>query len=721
MGDAPGSDARHCDFCQANHIAFRYCQAIITPDGYTQACPRCERFGIRCYVDGVELTADWAMLGCGQRRQVEFTKCHECIKSGKGCDRMRPCLACQAKHPGDLAAAAALCPLHGRDFKGQCPPRANGNVFPAASFIGIPEQTYFLAMGYGPAGVDDPRPQDFALPGPEAPLTGRHQVINSRPRQAVLNHPTWGAVSRVRAERQERLSYVIQAQARAHAFAQAGAAAPSPAPVPGTPHTGVATVPGTPQELQALLEPTAPTPGPFPATAPSPANVPQTPYDFPTPSDMARTPRASAPTDSQPATPSAFLPATPCDFFDPEADPSTPRANQSTGSVLDLSGASEDEGSVYAATPRVVTTSAPPIDMLVEPFSPAPPRYFDPLHAQGHADGIGQAQGGSILQPPPDQMDQGEDEMADLARRFDHINIGAGPHFVGAIPRRSSPGPLINLFNQPPPPPTVPPQLLASISSVAEVPGGRNPAWEGWPCSEFKAVQDPLTDETDEVLCGAPTHGTYCADRHHDFAMPVLVCAECSRTSATAAVNPFTGWSRAEILDMRAFVCADCYDGHRPDEPAVYSGTGYKVFGLAPQAAVSAAAPAGLGGGVRGGFQGLVRPVTGCDCAGRLLGQTLCSGHRAELTKALIVRTRRMNEWRVNAFGARVCPACAANESLDQSNFRRVGNNEFPVAGGHSDGGRPLVWACLACGEYVVAPAGLATATIPGGDEWFQQ
>lgn len=126
----------------------------ISPRRPFASCSRCSTMGIDC----VEKTArgkqprefpihSLATVGFGT--VAPFNACHRCIEMGRNCDRQRPCDSCLHNDERDLCdiirskgAIAANGQVAGKKnvFRGRLP---------------NPGPLYYLALGYGPNGVND--------------------------------------------------------------------------------------------------------------------------------------------------------------------------------------------------------------------------------------------------------------------------------------------------------------------------------------------------------------------------------------------------------------------------------------------------------------------------------------------------------------------------------------------------------------------------------------
>ncbi|PTB70764.1 hypothetical protein BBK36DRAFT_1137419 [Trichoderma citrinoviride] len=128
---------RNCKRCLED--GHEHCR--VDAGAYDFACNRCAQLGIDC-IDSKDDTHyplfDLARVGIGGF--MPFPECSCCTKHGRNCDLQRPCDSC-VKH-GDECD----------EFKGVTARYCfNGRLSPP------PGPLYYLALGYGAQGVDDPK------------------------------------------------------------------------------------------------------------------------------------------------------------------------------------------------------------------------------------------------------------------------------------------------------------------------------------------------------------------------------------------------------------------------------------------------------------------------------------------------------------------------------------------------------------------------------------
>lgn len=134
---AIGPHRRNCKRCRED--GHEHCR--VDAGAYGFACNRCAQLGIDCIdsKDGIHYPIfDLARVGIGGF--MPFPECSCCTRHGRNCDLQRPCDSC-VKHGDECDAFRGVTARY-------C---FNGRVDPP------PGPLYYLALGYGPQGVDDPK------------------------------------------------------------------------------------------------------------------------------------------------------------------------------------------------------------------------------------------------------------------------------------------------------------------------------------------------------------------------------------------------------------------------------------------------------------------------------------------------------------------------------------------------------------------------------------
>lgn len=211
-----------------------------------------------------------------------------------------------------------------------------------------------------------------------------------------------------------------------------------------------------------------------------------------------------------------------------------------------------------------------------------------------------------------------------------------------------------------------------------------------WACKDYRAPEGDKCEEADR-------HGRCENMRHAQSGSKVFpVCADCDMASKThlwTADEGGAGLTDREILNMRAYFCADC--SNAAQNPEAWEGRGFDVYGFSAEATrdVDVSKEVTVDGVVdrQGGWRDeKALPITGCNCARKLMGRVLCSYHRLFLAQKMARQAALMQEWRFRRYKEeKVCPMCLDQPGLDSSKAEQV------------DG--PRFWNCLVCNGMVAA------------------
>ncbi|UKZ85161.1 uncharacterized protein TrAFT101_001031 [Trichoderma asperellum] len=217
-----------------------------------------------------------------------------------------------------------------------------------------------------------------------------------------------------------------------------------------------------------------------------------------------------------------------------------------------------------------------------------------------------------------------------------------------------------------------------------------------WTCSETNCSNPTSLDS----VCQCLLHGA-------DFA---TVCNDCSEQSARDLTSSLL--TKAQILAMRAYLCPGCTAQVSQSVGEVARRRTVGAVNIWGDCSDSYYTKTELELETRFGrinFRGAARPMTGCSCATKLLAQRLCGRHRSLHGRLLVEQVARMREWCVQHLGGNVCPGCLVDKSAYEA------NRSMDLADLLSET-TPKAWACLACGDWVVnqKSAGL----VPGWEQW---
>lgn len=224
--------------------------------------------------------------------------------------------------------------------------------------------------------------------------------------------------------------------------------------------------------------------------------------------------------------------------------------------------------------------------------------------------------------------------------------------------------------------------------------------WEeggDWICSETRCNNPTALDAT----CQCLLHGD-------DFA---TVCNDCCEQSAHELTSHLI--TESQILGMRAYLCADCT---AQVSQSVSEVSRRRIVGAVniwgdcsnsyyTKTELELETPFG-----KINFRGEARPMTGCSCATKLFAQRLCHHHRSLHGRLLVEQVARMREWCVQRVGSNVCPGCLVDKPAHEA------NSSMDLAHLLSET-TPKAWACLACGDWVVNQK--FSGLVPGWEQWY--
>ena len=229
--------------------------------------------------------------------------------------------------------------------------------------------------------------------------------------------------------------------------------------------------------------------------------------------------------------------------------------------------------------------------------------------------------------------------------------------------------------------------------------------------------------------CDAIAKGV-CENRRHEDDFPV--CPDCDLATKNHMWNRETenaglGITMKEILLMRAYYCGECskvaanpeHWDHwdttvtcaRKTRKRPCENKGKKVYGF-DEASRGGFDPMLLDLEIeRGGWMSETPlPITGCNCAQKLLNHVLCARHRLFLAQKMIRQAALMQEYRFRRYKDKVCANCRKDPGIDSSR-----------APDPSDTDRHF-WACLVCDGRVASQDTGRMRRIAGGPEvqaWF--
>ncbi|GKU01329.1 hypothetical protein FLAG1_03600 [Fusarium langsethiae] len=157
--------------------------------------------------------------------------------------------------------------------------------------------------------------------------------------------------------------------------------------------------------------------------------------------------------------------------------------------------------------------------------------------------------------------------------------------------------------------------------------------------------------------------------------------------------NPIT---ENELLSMRAYLCNYCA-GHMSSSAqnaAEYRAIGARrIYSVVADTEHSQSTYTSDNDTSRAVEFCNTEALTGCSCANRMLGTSLCRFHRLHYTEEALKFAALMQEWRLSCFKKAVCPGCLARKPIDSVNLSAD-------SGGFLNGA-PTAWACVICNDWV--------------------
>lgn len=688
--------------CRKIDPARRYCKRCCEDDhdhcradasSYFYSCNRCTQLGVDC-IDAEDDTSypvfDLARVGIGSF--MPFVECECCRKAGRNCDLQRPCDSC-VKHGDEcddwIGDTAKHC------IKGRLDPP--------------PGPLYYLALGYGAGGVDDPKDG------------------------SAIEH--WvGPASNI---------YGIPENQNRNFIATMGVQLRSMLRPPGAPPHGDAAQGGrvsgrasdiTREQIVAWIK--------------------------------DRWPRAVAMNQlghhrerveavrqkMQDIRDGKIVSALFSDFrhhgSDEEADDGDEENGDDANSVcirhdaeqsrvINAHGNSSDATATDAA-PLMFDTSAPdwlaefinsdmigdgvaspPFECLALPgqnqfdFDAAAPASQMPANLQSSPFEVSHIDPSLLLVDIDEDLDssmqidsllEAPSALEDIDIEFvDHNPPSIAQEEAMAMPQLKSTTPALYSFALDRPTQTDPPfyNVFGLISEDVE------PFEQGgdgaWTCSEVGNGSGCHNLVTLDSACQCLSHG-------HDLRH---VCNGCRKESAQELHNHLI--NAPQILAMRAYLCGDCT---AQVSHSVVEVSRRRIVGAAniwgdcsssyyTKTELELETPLG-----RIDFRGEARPITGCSCASKLFAQRLCRSHRHQFGNLLVAQVARMREWCVQTFGRNVCPGCLVDKPPGEANLSmdpaRVASDTSPLT---------WAWACLACGDWVVNQK--HPGLVPGWEQWY--
>ncbi|OHE92843.1 hypothetical protein CORC01_11849 [Colletotrichum orchidophilum] len=657
-------DRNRCTNCATNQAN---CRGFIGEGDF--ACIRCTSWGLTCELPGngsrhppQELPVmDRKMIGWpggtkhASDKGMTFRGCKRCRQNGLNCDRKRPCDKCFSQ------GAAAECDswVLGKE------------LCKRDQTLGDDAPEYYMALGYGPRGVDDDRAMclEDRLVGPNMP---KHADMMERPPAPVPG------------EAQSLEGQPVQRQ------------------FGGAVGNGYATFFGGDSGVGG----TAPPPRGTAAAGYQDVTAPSNPLAFFDPAqpygnqDHIRLQHNNMMYGDNNAAAKATETGEGFSNWLGNYNQSRHQAgpnNQDFNAQAPFEGQPRNQNEIQYMLGSSYSTSSKALVQMAE--SP-PPIPIDP-----------QLQEAMDVGPESRARDDREQSeitrdisgyMANYARatRFVPIELrNFNPPEVAQTPSAARIGPPLRVLlelkeqpadespRQPPPPPSWNPPpydpKLRDLLSRWKKPSLN--VFHDVPDAPLASGQQPHDQPCEEVKPGAPDNickqnvpdGAFCENQEHVAARPkqFVVCNDCNLSSKKTLFEGPHPLMRAEFLNMRNYACGAC----------AITNESSAAFGT-PEVPLN--------------------PVTGCLCAAKLLGRRLCQHHRYQLAQRLMVQVSLVLEWAITNFGPNMCLFC-----------KQDGVHAKGVESAGDKWTESLVYVCLNC-EGVVRES-VKSEIMPGIQAWM--
>ena len=206
--------------------------------------------------------------------------------------------------------------------------------------------------------------------------------------------------------------------------------------------------------------------------------------------------------------------------------------------------------------------------------------------------------------------------------------------------------------------------------------------------------------------CGKIVQGTFCEDRDHAVDAPWAVCDDCSAADKQRYLRYDGLWTPDDTASMRVYCCEACIVGGALSRET-FERRGLRVWGWHEEPGRPSARD---GAGGYGGFMGEPWGMSGCGDCTKLFGpdRVLCRWHRGLRADAVRIHAKFMREWITAVWGSQnICPLCKQRQGLDEYGV----NPDVHTLG----------WSCLACYGFVKADYPQGEGEFSGEVEGIQE
>ncbi|KAL2754225.1 hypothetical protein ACRALDRAFT_1070070 [Sodiomyces alcalophilus JCM 7366] len=687
-----------CVTCQCT--AEKKCKVFVGFEGF--ACVRCTAWGLPC-VPRDKAPNQWAMIeedisetvaavqlryvdkqlvgfGTGNRDDLEFPTCGACTEHGRYCDRQRPCDSC----------------IHHADRCDVTGPQSEPHLVPGTFLRSALQDSgivpvdrlpppYYMALGYGPDGVDSDRSEipDDMLVGPPVPLWGIHV-----PKGELANFVRGAKKKR----NWDKMYTQRRIKPRMYDWRQSMAGNAAQQGDDGGSRSGqqdASLIPVDPNLVPQLDFGLPPLPYVFGSQGEQENNAQMAPAN----ADSADSANSGIAVGGIAAQGQEFV-----DWVesmnhvdvDVDVDVDVNMEDAAAGEFLDQEWFNPFEQPLQALLDQDANDEndkaiAEELKTLMLDRA-----CFVALHTANHPLPFDRETSNMFQMPPPEvillKLDEKESE--DATRRHP---------FVSRDDAATSEQRARHLLTQWKKPGV---NVLRDIPDVADIESHR---WAGCEDAKTQGQGQPGNSGsssgggTPPQPCGQVCHESHvCANRQHianqgEF---LKVCDGCDRESKQNVLEGPGRLEKGEVLDMRSYACSDC----APDELS------------------------------KGGVELDPRPLTGCRCGEKLFGRRLCSAHRYLLTDRLVMQTALVKEWQLTNFAADQCMFCKKRRGAAVG----VGDGQAPVQQQAQQALQQMdqtpakknpssIFFCLNCQTRVADTGENAPTLFPGYEAWHDK
>ncbi|KHN94205.1 uncharacterized protein MAM_07942 [Metarhizium album ARSEF 1941] len=210
---------------------------------------------------------------------------------------------------------------------------------------------------------------------------------------------------------------------------------------------------------------------------------------------------------------------------------------------------------------------------------------------------------------------------------------------------------------------------------------------------------------------------TVCQDAEHNKPHQA-VCEPCGISSSRRLVEDGDGFTRLDIVAMRAYFCTSCHSrliGGPRSLSEMYLLGAKSVWGcrFANNTTIDGIVSVN---GREMGLYPFSYPVTGCTCGVNIFKSRLCQEDRVRYARHALFQAEKMRQWRSMHGEAGLCPGCLIHKSKERATASPSYKELFAAEKTSTE--ETVSWACLVCGGLVLDQPKRSTI-IGGWFDWF--